>query len=202
MNTIFDGLPECVDINGVDIPITTDWRTGVLFEQMVKDPALSEMDVVETGIRLYYGDDLSLLMEAGTVQDALDAIIWFYSCGNPRKIDSVETPDAKRVFDYDHDANYIYQAFMSAYGIDLATDQLHWWKFRALFGSLPEDCMFMKIVGYRAMKIPPKATKQQKEFYQKMKKLYRLPLAEAEQQAQSDLERALLTGEGLDSVLK
>lgn len=202
MNTIFDGLPYSVDINGVDIPIETDWRTGILFEQMVKDPALNEFDVVETAFRLYFGDDLQPIMDAGDIQDAMDAIIWFYRCGDTRPLNNSEPQEHKRVFDYDYDANYIYQAFMSSYGIDLATDQLHWWKFRALFGSLPEDCMFMKIVGYRAMKIPQKATKQQKEFYQKMKKLYRLPLAEADQQVQDDLTNALLTGEGLDSVLK
>lgn len=199
MNTIFDGLPDTVSVNGVDVPITTDYRTGILFEAMVKDPAMSEPDILETALRLYFGDDLLPLMDVGSVNDFMEAIIWFYRCGDETPVK--EEHDSKRVFDYDYDANYIYQAFMSAYGIDLATDPLHWWKFRALFGSLPEECMFMKVVGYRAMKIPPKATKQQKEFYQKMKRVYALPLPEAERQVQDDLTQALMTGKGLEAVL-
>lgn len=36
------------------------------------------------------------------------------------------------------------------YGIDLACDKVHWWKFKALLKSLKSDVEFVKIQGYRA----------------------------------------------------
>lgn len=36
------------------------------------------------------------------------------------------------------------------YGIDLAYDKVHWWKFKALLKSLKDDTEFVKIKGYRA----------------------------------------------------
>lgn len=36
------------------------------------------------------------------------------------------------------------------FGIDLAYDKVHWWKFKALLKSLKSDVEFVKIKGYRA----------------------------------------------------
>lgn len=68
------------------------------------------------------------------------------------------------------------QAFKEQYGIDLNDANLHWWKFRALFMSLRADCMFTKILGYRTMPITSKMSTADRNFYQRMKKLYALPL--------------------------
>lgn len=56
----------------------------------------------------------------------------------------------KQIFSYEYDDEYIYGAFYEQYGIDLAYDKLHWWKFKALLKSLKDDTEFVKIKGYRA----------------------------------------------------
>ncbi len=58
---------------------------------------------------------------------------------------------------------------MQAYGLDLARHPLHWWQFRALFRSLPEETQLVKIIGYRTMKIPAKASKEQRQHYEHLK---------------------------------
>lgn len=200
MNILFGGLPEEVEIHGEQIPISSDFRTGILFEEMVLDNSLSDEERIETALRLYFGDEVQFI-GASAIQEAISAILWFYRCGDEAPDEKDKKKAKPPVFSYEHDAPHIYEAFLSAFKIDLTHEKLHWWQFRALFGSLPEDCMFMKIVGYRAMKIPAKMPKEQKEFYQKMKKLHELPLPKEEQQLNKDLIQALTTGEGLQDLL-
>ena len=52
----------------------------------------------------------------------------------------------------------------------------------------------MKIIGYRTMKIPAKLPKEQKQHYQRMKRLYALPQAQDRQQLESDLSSLLMSG--------
>ena len=43
-----------------------------------------------------------------------------------------------------------FMVLFTNYGIDLAYDKVHWWKFKALLKSLKDDTEFVKIKGYRA----------------------------------------------------
>lgn len=44
----------------------------------------------------------------------------------------------------------IFMVLFTNYGIDLAYDKVHWWKFKALLKSLRSDVEFVRIQGYRA----------------------------------------------------
>lgn len=110
--------------------------------------------------------------------EVIDAMLDFYRCGKP---EGVSDGDTRRLFDYAHDYDLIFAAFLGAYGIDLLDPdvRLHWWRFRAMLAALPEDCQFMRVVGYRAAKITPDTPKEQRQFLQKMKRLHALPEDEA-----------------------
>lgn len=105
------------------------------------------------------------------------------------------------MFDYAFDDGYIYAAFKEQYGIDLNDANLHWWKFRALFMSLRADCMFTKILGYRTMPITSKMSTADRNFYQRMKKLYALPLPQSVQEKYNAIEEALLSGKSVDELI-
>lgn len=51
-------------------------------------------------------------------------MIWFYRCGtDPAETteeDATDSSDKDPPFSYEYDADYIYSAFMQAYGLDLA----------------------------------------------------------------------------------
>ena len=78
---------------------------------------------------------------------------------------------------------------------------LHWWKFKALFQGLKPDNEIVKIMGYRAMEIPNGMSREQKEHYRKMKKLYAIPLPKSEQEKISAIEEALMNGGDLSGLL-
>lgn len=194
MNLLIDKLPETVEIDGLKYPIHTDFRISILFEQLLADTELTEPEKLMQALQLYYP-----LLPAN-IPTAIDQMLWFYRCGKEQKAVEDEKPSAA-VFDYDVDDQYIYAAYLDQYGIDLQDVKLHWWKFKALFAGLKEDNKLCKIMSYRAMDIPGDMPKAQKEFYKKMKKLYEIPLPQAQQDKLSEIEAALLGDGNLKGIL-
>lgn len=176
------------------VPIDTSFRTGILFEQLMLDKEIDPIEKIRTALELYF-PKTQIIHEF--TNEAIQAMLWFYRCGTEKE--SAKTGQSGGVesdppFSYEHDADYIYAAFLGSFGIDLARTQLHWWQFRALFKSLPEETQFIKIVGFRTMQIPAKMPKEQKKYYQKMKKLYALPESKDRQRLESDLTQLLMNG--------
>ena len=199
-NILVDCLPRTVELGGMEVGIETNFRTSIVFEMLMLDDSVSDAEKTVIAVDLFYGD----LPEGVTTEEAVDKIIWFYTCGKHKKngTGSNGRNSGKAVYSFQHDCGYIYAAFMSQYGIDLQdVEYMHWWKFRALFDSLDEDVMFMKIMKYRAVDLTKKMSKEQKEFYQKMKKLYALPLSENEQERDDRIAQILMNGGDL-SVLE
>lgn len=59
---------------------------------------------------------------------------------------------------------------------------------------MSEDTEFVKIMGYRSVKITSKMSKEQREFYKKMQSIHALPITDAERKADELLTEALLNG--------
>lgn len=104
----------------------------------------------------------------------------------------IDKPDSQsdepKSFDFEQDAAYIYAGFKQAYGIDLYAERgkLHWWKFIALFGGLPENTRIREIMSIRARKIPTATKYNGEEINQliKLKATYALKISEEEREAQ------------------
>lgn len=199
MNVLIDDLPSIVQIADDYYPIDTDYRVGIMFEEAVRDPDLSALDKVVTALELYFH---ARLPDPRFTKEAMEQILWFYRCGKePKETEEGNSGEReKEAFSYEYDSDYIYAAFLQTYGIDLTEKRLHWWQFQALFRALPEDTKIMKIIGYRTMTISSKLPKEQKTFYQKMKRLYRLPCKQ--KPIDTDLTELLMKGGNPSELLK
>lgn len=177
------------------VPVSTNFRTGILFEQVLLDPQLDDLEKLQTALSLYFP---GVIFDNDVLDEAISRMVWFYRCGaDPAETTGASADgdtDSDPPFSYEHDADYIYSAFMQAYGLDLARHPLHWWQFRALFRSLPEDTQLVKIIGYRTMKLPAKMSKEQRQHYEKLKRVYALPQSADRQQLESDLNNLLMNG--------
>lgn len=165
MNLLVDDLPAEV----CNVPVRTDYRYMVLFEQLLKDPELSGPDKIATALDLLY-----TRQPAASLQKAWDGLLWFYRCGEEaadRQKAGAPTHSARAVYDFDQDAAYIYSAFRQVYGIDLQAGALHWWAFRALLSSLPDSCLMGKIMGWRAADTR-KLKGAEKRHIEKMQRLF------------------------------
>ena len=175
-NILIDELPQTVTIDNKEFPISTNFRTFILFEMLLSDNSLSDRRKMEEMINLFFVEETPERI----TEDVINSIIDFYRCGKQetRKQKAVRrtVKNKKKVYDFECDDAYIYAAFVSAYNIDLnEIDYLHWWKFKALFNGLPSDCEFVKIMGYRAADTTAIKDNKERSRILKLQALYALP---------------------------
>lgn len=192
MNVLIGKMPTTVNVAGEVCEIDADFRVSIAFELLMQDETVSPEDKIVRALELYYPS-----MPAD-IPEAVEQILWFYRCGKTTKN---KNGDAQ-AYSFEHDDGYIYAAFKSQYNVDLtAVSFMHWWQFRSLFQSLGDDNEIVKIMGYRTIKLDSKMSKEQRNFYQRMKKQYKIPASSALQKKTSAVEEALLQGKSLNGIL-
>lgn len=194
-NLLIDKLPQSVNIGGFEVRINSDFRASITFEEILKNPKLSDEQMFNKALSIYYGEDKEIKQVINSnIEEAIKKMIWFYRCGKEAKEDTESKAKQVDIYSFEHDAEKIYSAFLDQYRIDLQEiEHLHWWKFKALFGALKEDNEISKIMSIRATDIS-KLPKEQKEHYKKLKKIYEIPRDDEEVKANDDLTNALLSG--------
>lgn len=185
MNLLLDICPQSVEIDGLQIPISSDFRVSILFEIAMQDRELSDMEKLQIVLDLYFPDTY-----ISDTKQAIEQAIWFYSRGR-KESESSGTGKHKEIYSFEYDDEYIYSAFLEQYGIDLNLEELHWWKFKALFRGLKEDCLMSKIMGYRAMDISSDMSKAEQKHYRKMKELYALPDLRSQEEKEKEFAESL-----------
>lgn len=129
------GLPNAIEVNGRTFLVNTDFRVWLDYPNNLKAEDGS-------GYVAIFRDNVP--MPSDEVMKQLDL---FYR--QPSELPRCESK-AEPLIDWDMDADYVYAAFMQAYGIDLVDADLHWHKFLALFHGLPADTYILKIMEYRS----------------------------------------------------
>ena len=107
--------------------------------------------------------------------------LWFFYCGKDRKKQKEERNQTakdfrknKVLYSFEKDADLIYAAFLSEYGIDLQDiEDMHWWKFSALFDGLADDQKIRQVMHIRGMNTSGLPRKEVKRINE-LKKLYAL----------------------------
>lgn len=190
MNILIDKLPCSVIVDNIDTEIVSDFRTSILFEQLMKDNSINDDVKIELALNLYFPKQYII----NTV-DAVNKIIWFYGGGKDIKESSNKSSNSSKnanIYDFEQDADYIYAAFMEQYKIDLADiDYLHWWKFKSLFYGLNKDIQLSKIMFYRSVELTDDMTKNERKFYRDMKRLYALEDMRSEEEKEQDFNDCL-----------
>lgn len=197
MNLLIDLVSTTVEIEGVEYEINSDFRTSILFELMMQDSTIGEKEKILMALELYYPEIPK------NINEAIDKILWFYRCGKniTSQKGTGKDREATQIYSFEYDDDYIYSAFLDQYGVDLQDiEYLHWWKFKAMFKSLKEDNEFVKIMRYRAMNITKDMSKEQREFYTKMKKLHEIPISKSEREKINEIEKALLGSGDLSGI--
>ena len=161
---MYNRLPTYVKIDGERYFINTDYRLFIEFEKDMQDKDAKEV-IVKTLSNFYPA--FSKIVEKKLLKEAIDKFTWFYLCGENKKEEkkrSGKKGTQTRIYDYDVDAQLIWGAYWDR-GIDLTVDKVHWWKFKALFKTMPDNCEFKKIIGYRCYDGKDKDKLELKEIY-------------------------------------
>lgn len=201
-NMLINPLPTTVEINGDYYVINSDFRVTIEFELLMQDTDTDDAQKARKALELYYP------VIPADLDAAVDRIMWFYQGGKryrqeqAKRTGSFDPDDRRRIYSFEYDDDYIYSAFLSQYNIDLQdVAYLHWWKFRAMFHTLRADMKISEIMSYRSMDINGKMTAEQRNYYQKMKDLYALPIASDEIEKSDAIADALMNGGDLSGLL-
>ena len=99
-NLIIDELPTSVSVDGDDYSINTDFRIGIMFEQLMLDNSIENEDKLLVALQMYFGVDIPQ-----DIEGAVDALLWFYRCGEDDfGVTKSKHTSEKKIFDYDFDA--------------------------------------------------------------------------------------------------
>lgn len=211
-------LPVSVDIGSEKYEIDADFRTimnieGIIFgkevtedqknfaKEMMKEIEINEKDAITNAkyydaLKIFYKDNIP-----DDLEEAMEKMLWFYSCGKEDEKTKVKTK--KRVISFEYDFDYINAGFMQDYKIDLfEVDFLHWWKFMSLFSALHDDCKICEIIGYRGAELK-NFEKEQRKRIREMQKIYALPdeISKEEKKRQDEITQILLNGGDLSGIL-
>lgn len=200
MNLLIDLLPTTINIDEKEYGINSDFRTSILFELLMQDSSVDDGDKIIMALNLYYED----IPTKQYWKEAIEKILWFYRCGKDIELSKGKGKGKSdiQIYSFEHDDDYIYAAFIDQYGIDLQDiDQLHWWKFKAMFKSLKENNEIVKIMKYRSMDLSKIKDKEEKAYYKKMQNLYKIPVSKNEQEKLDEIEKALLNGEDISKLV-
>lgn len=196
MHWLVDGPPEWAKAAGERYPVRSDYRVGVLFEQLMLDESLSPAVRAACALRLYYPDPPK------DADAALAGILWFWNCGRaPAGGGEGTGQDGGRVFDFEADAGLICAAFWADYGLDLCRERLHWWKFCAMLRALKPENLFCRVLAWRGADLAA-LSGEERAFTEKMQRLYALPLPQGEAERRSAIEKALATSGDVRRILE
>lgn len=166
MNLLVEELPESVFIEDKEYPINTDFRNCLRIILAFEDPELTTVEksmiLLENLYQAPWPDSLSMAVQEG---------IKFLDGGEISN--GVES--GPRVYSFEKDAQFIFAAFKQTHGIDLSTEQLHWWKFMALFMDMGSDTTFSNLVSLRKRLKTGKATKEERQAAREIEDLIDLP---------------------------
>ena len=148
INLLFDPLPQCVQVDGTEYPVVTDFRDWIAFSDLMMDPELSHQAKMAAAMQ-WYTDD-----RPPDIVKAIQALKWFFIAApllSNRQHRRMGSGSDRHLLSYAQDAPYILGAFRQCYGMDLIRiAYLHYWEFRSLMQALPEDCPLKKRMAYRA----------------------------------------------------
>lgn len=163
--------PHGVLGGGIYYPIRTDFGVWLEFAEIMEteDGACAAM----RALRLCYKEKMPF-----DLYEAMSLLCEFFSGGKALKTEYHEKTE--QLISFYRDEELIYASFLSDYGIDLAKEKLHWWRFLALLKGLSSESALMKVAAIRAAKLSDIKNPALKRQLLRQKKIFSL----ANEQAQ------------------
>lgn len=183
MNLLVEDLPEAVEIDEIETPINSDFRSCLRVILAFEDNELTWLEKQTLMLVNLYPE------KPANIQMAIEQAIKFLNGGH--EDDNDETPKP-RVYSFSKDADLIYAAFYQTHGIDLQTAELHWWKFLALFKDLGADTAFCQLIGLRKRVKTGKASKEERRTAREMGEMFDIPELDTRTPEERDQEAEFL----------
>lgn len=188
MFSLYEELKDEYEVNGEKHKVNVSFDNILSLIDMLKEKKLSDRLKLDFAIKMLFGKKTKLIeleveQQLDIFNSAFEKYVMQGQVENTVKYDRQgnEMPsyvaDTKQKYSLKYDAEYIYASFVQAYGIDLIECQgkLHWFKFKALLGGLPEETKFRQVLAIRTWEKPSSEKNAQEKEMRKLQKIYALP---------------------------
>lgn len=191
---MFNKMPTHIYIDDRKYFINSDYRLMIEFEEKMQGTeSLSNEEKTQVVFSSLYNFCPAFFKEKEYKIENLpklqDEFLKFYKCGRENYHKGRATGrgiSTVQAYSYEYDDEYIFGAFYDQYGIDLSSIKyLHWWKFKALFKALKDDCKFEQIVSYRSYIGKDEDRKRLRDYW-------KLPIDSKEQKELENLANELM----------
>lgn len=197
MSAYFAGLPKSITVDGMEIPINSDFRASIVFEEVMQDTRLTDEQRISGMLGAYFEEStlpaISRLCADEKAAELFQAVMHFYRCGAPEAPKTQK--QERRAYSFSIDEKRIYAAFSEQYDIDLyEIKYLHWWKFSAMFSALSDTTEIAKIMHIRTAEFEKSMTAKERAALRRAKKIYALPDTRTEEQKDEDFASIFASG--------
>ena len=152
--------------------VNCDYRIGIQIALVQDDKDLAQYEKAGIILSLMF-DDETEERPVPQGKSAEECIRWLMNGWYHDGIGSSE--EKRKLIDYDVDQWRIYADFRSIYGVDLATEDMHWWKFCGLLWNMPhKQSSFLQAIEIRRKKKEEAKSDAEKKAIQEAQKIYAL----------------------------
>ena len=173
-NVMLDPLPTEWMVPGTYkvYRVNCDYRIGIQIALVQDDKDLAQYEKAGIILSLMF-DDEAEERPVPQGKSAEECIRWLMNGWYHDGIGSSE--EKRKLIDYDVDQWRIYADFRSIYGVDLATEDMHWWKFCGLLWNMPhKQSSFLQAIEIRRKKKEEAKSDAEKKAIQESQKIYAL----------------------------
>lgn len=125
--------------------VDTDFKKWLKIGSILSSRSLHDHEKIQICLINIFGD-----IEYSNEDEALeyfDALIKFYSLEQEDR--GLDKPK-ELLLDWEYDSDTVWSDFLIYAQIDLECATMHWWKFRALFDSLPSESHIKRLMAARS----------------------------------------------------
>lgn len=175
-------LPDTVCVDGEKCFMRTDFKNWIKFELIITDTNLTGEQKLMATLPLCFRKLPS------NPDVAIKACTEFYGGGSEGKKGGEHI---RPLYSFLHDGDLIFSSFKSQYGIDLCSENMHWYKFRALLKGLGSDTKFAEVVYIRGLDLSGVKDDELRKKYRELKKIWKLPDTRSEKEKHDELVREI-----------
>ena len=142
VNILCEKLPDYVVLFGEKYPVHTDFKRWIEISLIFEEEDIKDPKVMAKIIKLCYKEKLP-----PNHISALLGAISFLNRGTDLSVS--QNQKSEKIYSFSDDASIIYSSFYIRYGIDLLSEEMHWYKFCALFENMTDDNPFKAVLKIR-----------------------------------------------------
>lgn len=178
MNLFYEDYPTTISVDGVEIPIVTDFREYVKMMDMLKTEDLTLQEKTCFLAQYFLAPPENLKKALDALQDFITMEAWknWETAGDPEEETEEPYQKEKDIYSFEIDYPFLFSGFLQDYGINIRTvPYMHWWEFQMLFWGLSENTEIKQRIKYRSMDVSKIKDREERKRIEKIQNAIRLP---------------------------